>query len=867
MLAADLLHKAGQGARQGKGEAGQVVKKQQSAGLHSFNQWAAKHLQDMDAEQHVLILDCMGAMAQAGIAPVLRSLQEGLLSSLADRGFLEDAATFLAVGQSLTSIDSVFMSGLGFPVLLSEPVLKKLFRDDADAGAGLVMEVLIGMQLAGVPVPAKCQDAVSKVLQEHLHRYSPPQLAALLACHTKLGLESLGRLLRRTAAEYLKRPVAAPTAEVLLGVLGGLAAGGSATVKELPMQLLSNLQDVSAAQHQPGLVTLLKELQAIQDGQLERLQQASPGAVLRLVVGLQLEGNYRNDVNHEQLHEQLLRSLGQLGQPNSGEAASTAGGTPATSGDVSPARQILAQFSVPELAVLVAAVVASGPNSQKGSATSNGGTSNVELPHGSAELSVLLQALLENEVLLQVHAVDNAAARDADGGSIAEHRAAGIAPVTFRRFSQQDWTGLARLVKLCVEWYPTDLPPQLVQLVLEVVAVQAQQETVTSCNADAAVNLLWSAAVSGSLSLDLWDALAVALDQPGAALQSQQLQQVFEAYCLVVLRIGGPAPRPPPAGQLAAAADAYWNAVVAPAGADRTQLLEVLSASGVVPPGRPLTSLHDGHLLLFDMLVPGLEQLVTHLKASVTQGAALAPLPEAQMHMLRQIANIYKGPVVQEVPDMPHFGDARTQRLMRTAAAAQKAAEDGAGSDEAEDAVDYDPNSMDAQELFLHNRVWLTTEDPWWFSQRLLVQPTADTEPGGDIALVATGAGGLSIQNSAPASKLTGDGWKAAKAAAAAALVTLLSALEQLSATLQQQEVKAMLTGKEVRRGDGEVNGKLVSICRKLAAYVDAAAGAVGAAAAGMGYGFAAGGDVRYSMRGMTGGAAAAAGLAGGSSV
>jgi hypothetical protein len=67
LLAADLLHKAGQGARQFKGEGGQVVKKQQSAGFHSFNQWAAKHLQDLNAEQHVLILDCMGAMAQAGI--------------------------------------------------------------------------------------------------------------------------------------------------------------------------------------------------------------------------------------------------------------------------------------------------------------------------------------------------------------------------------------------------------------------------------------------------------------------------------------------------------------------------------------------------------------------------------------------------------------------------------------------------------------------------------------------------------------------------------------------------------------------------------------------------------------------------------
>jgi len=72
LLAAELLHKAAQDARQSKGEPGQVVKKQQSAGLHSFNQWASKHLQDLDAEQHVLILDCMGAMAQAGIGVFTR---------------------------------------------------------------------------------------------------------------------------------------------------------------------------------------------------------------------------------------------------------------------------------------------------------------------------------------------------------------------------------------------------------------------------------------------------------------------------------------------------------------------------------------------------------------------------------------------------------------------------------------------------------------------------------------------------------------------------------------------------------------------------------------------------------------------------
>jgi hypothetical protein len=71
---------------------------------------------------------------------------------------------------------------------------------------------------------------------------------------------------------------------------------------------------------------------------------------------------------------------------------------------------------------------------------------------------------------------------------------------------------------------------------------------------------------------------------------------------------------------------------------------------------------------------------------------------------------------------------------------------------------------------------------------------------------------------------------------------TLLSALDQLSASLQQQEAKAMAAGKAVKRGDGEVNGKLVSLCRKLVvlhpANVDAAAGAAGHATAGMGYGF-----------------------------
>jgi len=124
--------------------------------------------------------------------------------------------------------------------------------------------------------------------------------------------------------------------------------------------------------------------------------------------------------------------------------------------------------------------------------------------------------------------------------------------------------------------------------------------------------------------------------------------------------------------------------------------------------------------------------------------------------------------VVRELPELPHFGDARKQRLRLMAAVQAEAAEKAAAvvggeSDEVEDAADYDPNSMDAQELFLHNRVWLTTEDPWWFSQRLLVLPAAENEPGSDTAVVATGVIPASVQTPVPAVKLSGDGFESSQ--------------------------------------------------------------------------------------------------------
>lgn len=70
-------------------------------------------------------------------------------------------------------------------------------------------------------------------------RLSPATLAGLLACHTNLGLDTSTKLLRKCAVEYQRRPEQQPSVEMLLGVMSGLAAGGTALVRDLPQQLLT----------------------------------------------------------------------------------------------------------------------------------------------------------------------------------------------------------------------------------------------------------------------------------------------------------------------------------------------------------------------------------------------------------------------------------------------------------------------------------------------------------------------------------------------------------------------------------------------------------------------------------------------------
>jgi hypothetical protein len=76
-------------------------------------------------------------------------------------------------------------------------------------------------------------------LQDAVPRFSPTTLAGLLACHTSLGLGNTTKLVRRAASEYQRRPEPHPSADMLLGVMAGLVAGGRDFVRELPQQLLT----------------------------------------------------------------------------------------------------------------------------------------------------------------------------------------------------------------------------------------------------------------------------------------------------------------------------------------------------------------------------------------------------------------------------------------------------------------------------------------------------------------------------------------------------------------------------------------------------------------------------------------------------
>jgi hypothetical protein len=75
-----------------------------------------------------------------------------------------------------------------------------------------------------------------QALIDALPRCHPSQVAALVAQYPHIGIAS-SRLMKKAAAEYLRRPLNSPAPEVLLGLLEGLAGFGD--VKALPGQLIT----------------------------------------------------------------------------------------------------------------------------------------------------------------------------------------------------------------------------------------------------------------------------------------------------------------------------------------------------------------------------------------------------------------------------------------------------------------------------------------------------------------------------------------------------------------------------------------------------------------------------------------------------
>lgn len=134
-----------------------------------------------------------------------------------------------------------------------------------------------------------------------------------------------------------------------------------------------------------------------------------------------------------------------------------------------------------------------------------------------------------------------------------------------------------------------------------------------ACSKESAVQLLWCLGVAGALSYELWDALSAPLDTMAQPLEPPLLQRIFEAYCLAVLRNSGPAPCEILMPQLIPAGESFCQAVLQPAAAGREKLLHALQAAGLMQANSQATQLQDGHMVLFDVINPGMLLLLLHV--------------------------------------------------------------------------------------------------------------------------------------------------------------------------------------------------------------------------------------------------------------
>ena len=94
------------------------------------------------------------------------------MKAVSQSGALDDSDSFLATAAAVTTLaaaaeaaaDSTKAAAApGVSHLLTDSVLRKLFRDDADGGCRLMLEALIGLHLKDVSLPGKTQESVIKV--------------------------------------------------------------------------------------------------------------------------------------------------------------------------------------------------------------------------------------------------------------------------------------------------------------------------------------------------------------------------------------------------------------------------------------------------------------------------------------------------------------------------------------------------------------------------------------------------------------------------------------------------------------------------------------------------------------------------------
>lgn len=133
---------------------------------------------------------------------------------------------------------------------------------------------------------------------------------------------------------------------------------------------------------------------------------------------------------------------------------------------------------------------------------------------------------------------------------------------------------------------------------------QAALGGMAACGTHDAVQLLRGLGIAGVLSYETWDVLSAPLDSTDTPLDNSDLQRVFEAYCLAVLRNSGPTPCEILMPQLLPAGQEFYQSVLGSATASREKLLQALRNAGIVS-SLSVSQLGDGHMVLFDVWNPG----------------------------------------------------------------------------------------------------------------------------------------------------------------------------------------------------------------------------------------------------------------------